>query len=179
MQTDERTLEVRAESRGGWALVPVLALAALAMLAVVLAQPGNSKASRAKGTLVTTARSTLGRILVDGRGRTLYLFEKDKLGMSACAGTCATYWPPLLTTGKPTAAAGVRATLLGSSKRSDGTMQVTYAGHPLYTFKLDAKAGRAKGEGTDFFGGGWYVVAASGAKLEKPQASSSSNGSGY
>jgi predicted lipoprotein with Yx(FWY)xxD motif len=188
MLTNERAPMARTDSRGRLTLVLALAIAAIATLTVFLARPAPSRASLVKGTLVTTAKNDLGRILVDGRGRTLYLFEKDKLGASACAASCATYWPPLLTTGKPVAAAGVKTALLGTAKRTDGTLQVTYKGHPLYTFKLDAKPGQAKGEGTDFFGAEWYVLATSGTKVEKPHASgsstsssaaASSNGNGY
>jgi predicted lipoprotein with Yx(FWY)xxD motif len=98
---------------------------------------------------VTTAQDSLGRILVSSRGRTLYLFEKDKPGTSSCYGGCAAYWPPLLTTSKPIGAAGVKAGLLGATRRTDGTIQVTYAGHPLYTFALDTKAGQTKGQGAE------------------------------
>jgi predicted lipoprotein with Yx(FWY)xxD motif len=109
----------------------------------------------------------LGKIIVDGRSRTLYLFEKDKKGKSACSGTCAQNWPPLLTKGKPKAGNGVKASRLGTTKRSDGTSQVTYGGHPLYTFVADKnKPGSTKGEGLDAFGAEWYVVGANGKKIE-------------
>jgi len=175
MLTNERSGVARAELRGRWTLVPVLVLATIATL--VLTRPAPSNESLVKGTLVTTASNSLGRILVDPRGRTLYLFEKDKLGASACVGRCATYWPPLLTRGKPIAAAGVKTKLLGTTKRSDGTLQVTYGGHPLYTFKLDAKPGQVKGEGTDAFGAEWYALATSGAKVEERQAPDTSTSS--
>lgn len=172
MLTNENASVARASSRERWTVVAVVVLAAIATL--VLTRPAPSNASVAKGTLVTTARNSLGRILVDPRGRTLYLFEKDTMGASACVGRCATYWPPLLTRGRPLATAGVKTKLLGTTKRSDGTLQVTYGGHPLYTFKLDAKPGQAKGEGTDAFGAEWYVLATSGAKVEERHASDTS-----
>ena len=110
-----------------------------------------------------TGTSSLGRILVDGKSHTLYLFEKDKRGRSACSGACAANWPPLLTKGAPKAGAAAKASLLGTIKRSDGTTQVTYNKHPLYTFAGDAgKRGATKGEGIDAFGARWYVVAAKG-----------------
>ena len=84
--------------------------------------------------------------------------QADRNGRSACYGKCATYWPPLLAKGKPTAGTGVKAKLLGTTKRKNGTKQVTYAGHPLYRFKLDKGAGQVTGEGQDFFGGKWYGV---------------------
>lgn len=115
---------------------------------------------------VGTASSKLGRIIVDKRGLTLYLFEKDKHGKSACYGSCASFWPPLLTHGKPVAGPGVKARLLGVTKRKNGTRQVTYAGHPLYRYTADSKPGQTTGEGLNLFGGGWDVVAPSGKKID-------------
>jgi predicted lipoprotein with Yx(FWY)xxD motif len=108
----------------------------------------------------------LGRIIVDGKGRTLYLFEKDKRGRSACYGQCATYWPPLITHGKPVARPGVKRSLLGTTRRANGSQQVTYAGHPLYRFALDTKPGQTKGEGLNDFGAGWDVLSPAGKKIE-------------
>src|SRR5438874_2457354 len=131
---------------------PAVGLAALASVTVVLANPSPSKASPVKpGAVVAAATSSLGRILVDRRGRTLYLFEKDSRGTSACTGNCASYWPPLLTTGKPVARVGVRAALLGTTRRADGALQVTYNHHPLYTFKLDTKAAQTNGQNSHAF----------------------------
>jgi predicted lipoprotein with Yx(FWY)xxD motif len=115
---------------------------------------------------VGVASSKLGRIVVDGKGRTLYLFEKDKNRRSACYGQCATYWPPLLTHGKPVARAGAKQSLLGTTRRANGSQQVTYGGHPLYRFVLDGKPGQTKGEGLHDFGGGWDVVSPAGRKIE-------------
>jgi predicted lipoprotein with Yx(FWY)xxD motif len=117
------------------------------------------------GVKVAVASSGLGRILVDGRGRTLYLFEKDKRGKSACAGQCAAFWPPLIASGKPHAGTGAKASLLGTTKRKDGRRQVTYNHHPLYTFVKDTKKGQTKGEGVDAFGAAWYLVSPAGAKI--------------
>jgi len=107
------------------------------------------------------------QILVDAKGRTLYLFEKDKSGKSACYGQCTKYWPPLLTIGKPTAAAGVKASLLGTTRRTNGAMQVTYAHHPLYRYAGDTAPGQTTGQGSDNFGAEWYVVAPSGKKIDE------------
>jgi predicted lipoprotein with Yx(FWY)xxD motif len=123
--------------------------------------------SSARAATVSTARTGLGRVIVDGRGRTLYLFEKDKRGHSACSGTCAAYWPPLLTTGKPVAMGGAKASLLGTIRRADGTKQVTFAGHPLYLFSGDSKRGETTGEGLRDFGASWYVLAPSGKKIDR------------
>ena len=124
---------------------------------------GGSTASHpsAKGS-VALASTKLGKVLVDGNGRTLYLFEADKGTMSNCDGACASAWPPLTTSGKPTAGAGVVASKLGTAKRADGTTGVTYAGHPLYTFSGDGAPGQTAGEGLSDFGGAWYALSAAG-----------------
>ena len=117
---------------------------------------------------VSVARTGLGRIIVNGQGRTLYLFERDRRrGHSACSGACAVYWPPLITHGKPIARGGARQSLLGTIKRSNGARQVTYAGHPVYRFVQDMKRGDTKGEGLTFFGGGWDALSAAGKKIER------------
>jgi uncharacterized protein YbjT (DUF2867 family)/predicted lipoprotein with Yx(FWY)xxD motif len=158
----------------------------LAALITVLTHPSPGAASPAKGNaVVSSAPSRLGRVLVDRRGRALYLFEKDAMGKSSCAGACASYWPPLLTSGKPLAETGVRDALLGVTRRADGRLQVTYNHHPLYTFKLDAKAGQTNGQNLHSFGADWYVLSPAGVKIErnnstKSKSSSSNTGSyGY
>src|SRR5262245_17583007 len=144
------------------ALVAVIAaLVATAVLGAGLAA-GSSASS---GTTVKTAKSRFGKIIVDSRGRSLYLFEKDRRGHSACSGACAAYWPPLLTSAKPVAGTGVKKALLGTIRRSNGKKQVTYNGHPLYRFVQDTKPGQVKGQDTHFFGGGWYVISPSGKKI--------------
>ena len=144
-----------------------LSIAAVAVLSLAgLGAAFAAGDSASQGATVATAKTGLGRIVVDGRGRTLYLFEKDKRGRSACSGACATYWPPLLTHGKPIAGGGARQSLLGVIRRADGTRQVTYAGHPLYRFALDTRRGQTKGEGLNDFGGGWDALAPSGKKIE-------------
>jgi predicted lipoprotein with Yx(FWY)xxD motif len=122
----------------------------------------------AAGAATVQARhGKLGTFLVDAKGRTLYLFEKDKTKKSTCSGSCAVAWPPLLTTGKPKAGGTTKASLLGTSRRSDGKTQVTYKGHPLYYFVMDKKAGDTKGQGLNAFGAKWYVLAPSGGKIDK------------
>jgi predicted lipoprotein with Yx(FWY)xxD motif len=118
------------------------------------------------GAKVGVGSSALGRIIVDGKGRTLYLFEKDKNRRSACSGQCAIYWPPLLTHGKPVARGGARQSLLGMTRRANGSQQVTYAGHPLYRFVQDTKPGQTNGEGSQAFGAGWEVLSPAGKKIE-------------
>jgi predicted lipoprotein with Yx(FWY)xxD motif len=116
-------------------------------------------------TKVGVASSRLGRIVVDGKGRTLYAFANDKNGRSACSGTCATYWPPLLTSGKVRAGHGVKASRLGTTKRGSGKLQVTYNRHPLYTFTLDKRTGETNGEGLNDFGGVWEVLSPAGKRI--------------
>jgi len=135
--------------------------------AAVFAATVASAATQSGAATVKTHSSSLGKILVDANGRTLYLFAKDKPKMSNCSGACAAYWPPVLTRGKPIARAGAKASLLGTTRRSNGSMQVTYAGHPLYRFALDMQAGQTKGEGLDDFGGEWDAVTPSGKHAEK------------
>ena len=100
----------------------------------------------------------LGKVIVDSEGMTLYDFHKDKGTTSACYGECAVAWPPLLTKGEPKAMGGAQASLLGTTKRKDGTVQVTYDGHPIYGFVEDKKPGETNGNDFDGFGGQWYAL---------------------
>jgi predicted lipoprotein with Yx(FWY)xxD motif len=154
-----------------------IVLVSIVSLAVGVSAALGETHAATRGATVKTGSSSLGRIIVDARGRTVYLFEKDTRRSSACAGACATYWPPLLTHGKPTAGAGVKRSLLGVIRRANGTRQVTYAGHPLYRFALDTKPGQTNGEGRQDFGAGWDALSPAGKKIE--QAASSSGYPGY
>jgi predicted lipoprotein with Yx(FWY)xxD motif len=116
-------------------------------------------------TSVKTGTGSPGTFLVDAKGRTLYLWVADKGSKSTCSGACAQAWPPLTTTGKPQAGSGVEASLLGTTKRSDGTLEVTYAGHPLYYFAGDATPGQTTGQGNEGFGAYWWVVAPDGKAI--------------
>jgi predicted lipoprotein with Yx(FWY)xxD motif len=129
--------------------------------------PASSSATANGGATVAVKGSTLGAILVDGKGRTLYLFEKDQGTTSSCYGACAGGWPPYTTNGAPRAGAGVSASLLGTTTRTDGKTEVTYHGHPLYYFAGDRKPGDSNGEGLRAFGAEWYVLSAAGNKVEK------------
>jgi len=124
-----------------------------------------SATTGAAGAKVVTRRTKLGNVLVDGRGRTLYLFEKDKGTASTCYGACASVWPPL-TTGAKAKASGLHGARLGTTRRKDGKTEVTVAGHPLYTYAGDQRAGDVKGQGLDQFGAEWYVLGANGHKIE-------------
>jgi len=132
----------------------------LALLLPVLLVPGTAFGATAT---VKTASTAAGTVLVNQHGKSLYMFGKDRHGKSSCSGACAQNWPPLLTKGSPKAGPSAKASLLGTIKRADGTTQVTYNKHPLYTFVGDAgKRGATKGEGLNAFGAKWYVVAAKG-----------------
>src|SRR5262249_21225501 len=129
----------------------------------------SSVAGNARTNSTVSLRQTkLGMILVNSRRHTLYLFAKDRRGKSACGGSCARFWPPLRISGKAAAGAGVKQSLLGTTRRSDGTLQVTYNRHPLYTYALDKQAGQTRGEGSLAFGARWYAVSARGTKVVRP-----------
>ena len=145
-------------------LLAALAAATLvAATAAALALAGGNASTT--GTIVKIAKSPLGRILVDSKGITLYDFPPDKGGMSTCYGACAALWPPLITHGKPIAGPGVRASLLGTTKRSDGKLEVTYGGHPLYYFVSDQKPGQTTGQGVNQFGAPWWVISPAGKEI--------------
>src|SRR5213596_1546535 len=161
----KRMKEMRHRGRVALALTLTVALGVSGFLAA----SSVAENARASAT-VSLAKTKLGMVLVNSRGHTLYLFAKDKNGRSACSGSCARFWPPLLSSGKPTAGSGVKQSLLGKTRRSDGRLQVTYNRHPLYTFALDKKAGQTSGQGNLAFGARWYAVSASGTKVVKPVA---------
>ena len=127
---------------------------------------------------VRVAKTRLGKVLVDSRGRTLYLFTKDSGTKSTCSGACATAWPPLRATGKPTIGSGADASLVSTTSRPGGTKQVTYNGHPLYLFKSDSGPGDTNGQGLSAFGGSWYALTPAGDQVSGT-SSSSGGGSGY
>lgn len=161
-------------------LIAVAALAGAALAAAAFGDTSSAAPPRAsKGALVALGKTSLGQVLVNARGRTLYLFEKDKRGKSACYGACAAYWPPLLSTAKPRPGRGIRASSLGLTKRTDGKLQVTYAGHPLYTFFGDKRAAQTTGEGLTDFGAAWDVVSATGRAVEPTTSGSGGGGNGY
>ena len=158
-------------------LIAVAAAVAALAATIFALHPTATHAAPSKGAVVSTAKTSLGTIIVNSNGHTLYLFEKDRNGKSACSGQCATFWPPLITSGKPSITGGARASLIGTTKRADGRLQVTYNHHPLYTFAKDKKAGQTTGEGVDAFGAEWYVVSMAGSKIDKD--ASSGGGGGY
>jgi predicted lipoprotein with Yx(FWY)xxD motif len=136
-------------------LVTLFAAGALATTAAVASTTSSS---------ISLHTTKVGKVLVAANGRTLYLFTADKSKKSTCYGQCATYWPPLIAQ-KPTVGAGLKASLVGTTKRRDGKLQVTYGGHPLYFFAQDKKAGDVNGQAFVHFGGAWWVVSAAGEKI--------------
>jgi predicted lipoprotein with Yx(FWY)xxD motif len=170
-----------------WPLSLLTAALVVPIIALVIAGcgggGGNATAATAKpmsssggaATIGVSNNSSLGKILVDSKGRTVYLFKKDTGSMSTCSGACATQWPPVTTTGKPTAGTGLTASMLGTTTRSDGSKQVTYNGHPLYLYIADQKAGDTNGQNVNAFGAEWYVLSPAGSAVTK----SSGSGGGY
>jgi predicted lipoprotein with Yx(FWY)xxD motif len=179
-------------------LVTLTSVAVAALVTLSLAACGDDDDDSASAGAPDTAAATtggpaatvgvaptnLGDILVDSQGRTLYLFQADSGTTSACTGACATFWPPLVADGAATVAGGADAALLGTSARTDGKTQVTYNGHPVYTYTGDQKAGDTTGEGLNAFGGNWYVLSSAGDQVTgapaAPAGNSTSGGvSGY
>ena len=177
-------------------LVALVALAAVGVLAAGCGSNGSGSSSGGMGgygssgttpasggqsgvATVSAASTSLGMILVDGSGRTLYLFEKDQPNQSACAGACAAAWPVDQSSGTPKAGSGVTASMLGTIKRSDDTTQVTYNKHPLYYFQGDSGAGQHNGQGVDAFGAKWYAVTPAGGAVSGGATATPANGGGY
>jgi len=180
---------MRSRNRTGLALAAIAALA-LAIVAVGCGGGSDNNSTSAGGggggayggggggTTSTTASSggaaavvsvaknpKLGvSILVDSKGNTLYYFEKDKGGKSACYGACASVWPPYATSGTPKGTGGAQASKLGTTQRTDGTTEVTYAGWPLYTYQGDQQPGQANGNDLKQFGATWYALTPAGEK---------------
>jgi predicted lipoprotein with Yx(FWY)xxD motif len=155
----------------GAAVIPLTALAVAACggggaaTAAPPPPPQTTTTTPTQAVTVRVASSSLGRILVDSAGRTLYLFKADSDTSSACSGACAIAWPPLRTGATPIAASGANAALVGTIKRSDGARQVTYNGHPLYTFVKDHKPGDVNGQGVIAFGAAWFAVSPTGNQI--------------
>ena len=134
------------------------------------AQPSSPAAASSGTAAMTIGLQSVsgidGKILADGQGRALYLFTADKSSTSTCTGACAAAWPPVTASAMPMAGGGVSQSMLGTTKRADGTEQLTYNGHPLYYFSADTGSGMAKGQGLKAFGSDWYVMNAKGSKID-------------
>jgi predicted lipoprotein with Yx(FWY)xxD motif len=177
-------------------------LVAAALVAAACSSGSNSSGAAAAGkagggaggsssvAMVTATPGSKSAFLTDGAGRAVYVWAADPKNMSSCGGACASEWPPLTTTGTPKAGGGVTAADLGTITRSDGAKQVTYNGHPLYTYAGDTGPAQTTGQGNDDFGAKWWLVAPSGNVIttadsaksapasSAPSSSSSGGGSG-
>ena len=155
----------------GWRRLGAILAAGLLLVALAgtsaAAAPATPQRAAAGAAVVNTKTGPLGTYLVDGTGKSLYLFAIDTPTASKCSAACAQAWPPLTTTGKPTAGTGVTASKLTTIMRSDGTTQVVYAGHPLYSFQGDTSTGATNGQGLNNFGGLWWLVAPAGTAITK------------
>jgi predicted lipoprotein with Yx(FWY)xxD motif len=163
-------------------LTSLAGAAAISLTALALAACGAGGTDSTGGGNATVGVSTtgVGKVLVDSKGHTLYLFEKDSGTKSVCAGACALNWPPLRANGAPTAADGAKASLVATTKRSDGTSQVTYNGHPVYRYQGDMKPGDTVGQGVTAYGAEWYALGPAGKQVtETSSASDGDGGSTY
>jgi predicted lipoprotein with Yx(FWY)xxD motif len=131
-------------------------------------QAGGTTGAGGGAPLDITTDPKLGKIIVDAKGRTLYDFVIDKGTTSVCYGACASLWPPYTTNGKPVAGSGVSSALIGTTKRKDGSTEVTYAGHPLYDYAPDQKRGQITGQALNQFGAPWYALAPNGREIHTP-----------
>src|SRR3954470_6317977 len=139
------------------------------------------KAADGQTATIGMASTSLGNVLVDSQGRTIYLFQKDSGTKSTCSGACAAAWPPVRTSGKPTVGSGLTAAKVATTPRSDGKPQVTYNGHPLYLFQEDQNPGDTNGQGVNAFGAPWYVISPAGDAITTSASNSNTGGasSGY
>ncbi|MFN0153150.1 MAG: hypothetical protein ACKVUT_02130 [Gaiella sp.] len=143
----------------------ILLITTLAVAIVAVTAPAGSASERAAAasrSTLTERDSRFGRILFDGRGFALYAFTRDPRGRSVCRGACAVAWPPYLVAGKPAAGRGIDAKRLGTTRRADGKLQVTYYGRPLYYYVGDRSPGQIFCQDIDEFGGTWLVARANG-----------------
>jgi predicted lipoprotein with Yx(FWY)xxD motif len=165
----------------------VLAALAVPLVTLVVAGCGSSnntptatvKPAGGSSATVSVANTSLGKILVDSQGMTLYQFEQDSAGKSTCSGACASAWPPLRASGKPTVGGGAKASLIGTIPRSDGKPQVTYNGHPLYGYSGDSNPGDTNGQALSAFGAPWYVLSATGNAITSTPSGSTGGSNGY
>ena len=178
----------RSRSRMSFAGVGAAALVAVVVAGCGGGNGGGNSAQAAKApaprtagghaATVGVANTSIGNVLVNSQGRTVYLFAADMGSKSACSGACAGAWPPVRTSGKPTAGNGLKSSLLGTIKRSDGKPQVTYNHHPLYLYSGDQKPGDTNGQKLNAFGAPWFALTSSGNQ-SNAAAVSTGGPSGY
>ena len=166
MQRSNRRDARNGRTRGPRTTLVVGIASLLGVLGFLTAGSIAGAASHTNAT-VSVRTTPLGTILVNPSGHSLYMFKNDRNGKSTCSGSCAKFWPPLIAHGKLTAGRGAKNALLGTTKRSDGRLQVTYRKHPLYTFAPDKQPGQVNGQGS---GGVWYVMSGGGAPIVKALA---------
>lgn len=136
----------------------------LISIALVLAGTGSELAAASRSATLKVVPSQYGKVVADSKGEALYLFTKDGRRRSQCYDACAAAWPPLLTKGKPRAGKGIAASRLGTTRRKDGKLQVTYKGQPLYYYVGDSP-GVIRCQNVNEYGGDWLVVAPSGKAI--------------
>jgi predicted lipoprotein with Yx(FWY)xxD motif len=141
-------------------------LTTLTVLSIGVAVSVTAFGAASASSSIGVRRTQLGRVLVDGRGRTLYLFERDKADKSNCSSGCLAVWPALTASTRPHARAGITNSKIGTIRRADGRRQVTYAKHPLYYYAGDTKPGDTNGQGLNQFGAKWYVLSPTGRKID-------------
>lgn len=142
------------------------------------ASGNQAEAPAGSAASIKTASTSIGKVLTNSKGHTLYWFALDTATKSKCNGSCASYWPPVPGSAKAAASSSLSGTF-ATIKRSDGSTQLTYMGHPLYTYTGDSSAGQTKGNGINLSGGRWYAMTPSGAKLSSGGSSGGSGGGGY
>jgi predicted lipoprotein with Yx(FWY)xxD motif len=180
------SLHVAGDHEGDmWTRRSLTLFGALPLAALALAACGGSTShalpttSEGRPASVGVASTGLGDVLVDRQGRTLYLFERDSGARSTCTGACAVNWPPLRVRGTALVGTGAKPADVGRTARPDGMSQLTYNGHPLYTFVNDTKSGDTNGEGINAFGGSWFAVSPAGAKVAPRSKPQGGGGGGY
>jgi predicted lipoprotein with Yx(FWY)xxD motif len=178
------TRSKRTSILGRAALVPLAALTFAGTatgFTAASASTGSDVVAKARPATVRVANTNLGKVLVNSKGRTLYLFEADSGTTSSCVDACAAAWPPARVSGAPKVGKGAKGSLAVTTQRSDGNPQVTYNGHPLYTYSGDRKAGDTNGQGLNAFGGLWHAVSPAGNEItQQPSGGSGgSSGGGY
>jgi predicted lipoprotein with Yx(FWY)xxD motif len=154
-------------------------LAAVVAGGAIVASASTTSGAKAKTPSLKLAKTSLGTILVDSKGRTLYAFGHDLKNKSRCSGQCASNWPPAKAPAKPTVAKGIDKSKLKVIKRSDGSSQLSYNGHPLYRFIADSGPGSTNGENITAFGGTWDVLSKGGAVVTHAPSGSSSGPAPY
>ena len=169
-------------------LITLLAALAIPLTALAIAGCGGggdatasqapAQAASGQATTVNVAKTGLGNVLVDSKGRTIYLFQKDSGTKSVCTGECANDWPPVRASGDATVGDGANASMIATTKRSDGAPQVTYNGHPLYLYEGDQAPGDTNGQGVSAFGARWYALTPAGNQVSGGTSTTGGN-NGY